>query len=133
VSHIAEPLILYRQHGNNAMGIEQADAAGTAKPARDFSMQKLRARMVFYQRMAEVFRAIAQDADMTLRPAAQMAAQRYEERCAPLAARFAVYDGPSLANRLQAFTAMNRTQNLTAKSRVKDFVFGVSGLHVLLG
>ena len=133
VSHITEPLILYRQHGNNAMGIDQAKSGSKTKAGRDFSLQRLRDRMVFYRRMAELFAEIAQSAEHRLSPAAQAAAERYTERYAPLAARFAIYDSPSLASRLRAFSAMNRTQRLTAKSRIKALMFGVTGLHTLLG
>ncbi|HTI02375.1 MAG TPA: glycosyltransferase family 2 protein [Acidisoma sp.] len=130
ISHIAEPLILYRQHDKNAIGVEQT---GKRKPARDLAMQKLRQRMVFYQHMEHIFRDLAAQDGQPFRLQAAAAAATYADRAAPLVARFAIYESPSFAGRLQAFAAMSRTHPLAFKSQVKDFLFGVSGLHGRLG
>jgi hypothetical protein len=95
-------------------------------------MHKLRERMVFYDRMATFFDELSRKPDQSYAAAARAAAKRYGERRNPLGARLAIYDGPSLLSRLHAFSVMNRTHAVEMKSRAKDLVLGVAGLHTIL-
>jgi hypothetical protein len=132
VSHIAEPLVLYRQHGRNAIGVAPPGEATRRRSRAALSMQRLRERMMFYRHMAAIFEEVAGSADAPLAAAANTAAKRYMERHDPVAARMAIYDGPSLLSRLRAFRKLKDSPALSSKSRAKDLVFGVSGLHNLL-
>ncbi len=132
VSHIAEPLVLYRQHGRNAIGVDQSGGAQKAKRKPPLSMRLLRERMVFYGHMAQLFGELARTPGFAYAAAAQAAAARYAERREPIAARFDIYDGPSLPSRLRAFLAVKPSAGLRLKSRVKDLLLGVAGLHTLL-
>jgi glycosyltransferase involved in cell wall biosynthesis len=133
VSHIAEPLILYRQHGGNAIGVAQSGPRTGRKPGAISSMHRLRERMAFYRHMARLFDELADRADTGFAAAAHAAAARYAKRHDPLAARLAIYDSPTLVSRIRAFRDMKHSPALPVKSRAKDLVLGVSGLHSLLG
>jgi glycosyltransferase involved in cell wall biosynthesis len=131
VSHIAEPLVLYRQHGSNAIGVASAEDAARKRSPAAGSMQRLRERMSFYRHMALIFN-IAESAESRLAANACAASKSYTARYDPIAARMAVYDGPSMVSRLRAFRNLKHNAGLSGKSRAKDFVLGVSGLHNLL-
>lgn len=133
VSHIAEPLALYRQHDTNAIGVNQPSTPRKPMTGSRLSMDKLRERMVFYGEMAILFDEASRTDDHPFTAAATAAAERYMVRHAPLAERLAIYDSPTLASRLRAFTAMNRSRPVQMTSRAKDLVLGVAGLHGLLG
>jgi hypothetical protein len=132
VSHIAEPLVLYRQHGSNAIGVASAEDAARKRSPAAGSMQRLRERMSFYRHMALIFNDIAESAESRLAANACAASKSYTARYDPIAARMAVYDGPSMVSRLRAFRNLKHNAGLSGKSRAKDFVLGVSGLHNLL-
>jgi glycosyltransferase involved in cell wall biosynthesis len=132
VSHIAEPLVLYRQHGRNAIGVTTS-ATGARRTSRaSLSMNRLRERMVFYRHMASSFDDLAHQGEAQFSAAARAASKRYTDRHDPIAARMAIYDGPSLVSRLRAFRKIKHGAGLSSTSRAKDLVFGVSGLHNLL-
>jgi glycosyltransferase involved in cell wall biosynthesis len=132
VSHITEPLVLYRQHGRNAIGVGSSGDAARKRSRAAVSMHLLRERMTFYRHMASIFDEIAECTDETVAGAARTASRRYTDRYDPIAARMAVYDGPSMVSRLRAFRNPKNGAALSVKSRAKDLVFGVSGLHNLL-
>lgn len=128
-SHIAAPLILYRQHGSNTMGIQRPGVLGKIKARLTLSMGQLRERMVFYNAMIELFSALAQEPESPFAAAAAQAAACYTARWKPLADRLEIYYGASLGRRLRAYRALPRQAGRGAKSVAKDMVLGVSGLH----
>jgi glycosyltransferase involved in cell wall biosynthesis len=132
VSHIAEPLVLYRLHERNAVGIAKPPAWRGKFPKWNLGMGKLRERMIFDQHMASLFRELAEDAGSPYADAARVAAQGYVERYEPIAARLDIYYGTSMARRLRAYLLEQR-RGTALKSRIKDLVLGVGGLHTLLG
>jgi glycosyltransferase involved in cell wall biosynthesis len=131
VSHIAEPLILYRLHERNAIGLaKQPDWRGKLTKWAQ-RMGKLHERMIFDQHIASLFRELADDADSSYADAARVASQRYVERYEPIAARLNIYYGSSMSNRLHAYR-LERRRGMAFKSRLKDLVLGVGGLQAFL-
>jgi len=131
VSHIAEPLILYRQHGGNTVGVTPEAAWRKARNRLVQPMWQLRERMIFYREMESLLSTLAS----TCSPFAGIAgaaAVRYAALNRPIQARLKIYDGPSMAERLRAYRAMTRDPEFRLKSRVKDLVLGVAGLHAVL-
>jgi hypothetical protein len=82
--------------------------------------------------MALSFEELADHTHSGFAAAARAAAKRYADRHDPIAARMAIYDGPSLGSRMRAFRDMKHDTALSIPSRAKDLVLGVSGLHNLL-
>lgn len=136
VSHIAEPLILYRQHGANIYG-----TAGDGGRWRRLStlwrvpITTHRERAIFDARMAPLLAELADRASDRWRTPARAAATRFAERAERRARRVQLYDGPSLRHRLFAYRAMlgapaPNPEARRARSRAvgKDLLLGVTGL-----
>ncbi len=131
VSHIAEPLILYRQHGGNTVGITTDSAWRKARHRVIQPMWQLRERMVFYRDIETLFRTLAA-AGGPFAGAARMAASHYAQMNRPIELRLNIYDSPSVSGRMRAFRAMLGRPDFRLKSQAKDLVLGVGGLHALL-
>jgi glycosyltransferase involved in cell wall biosynthesis len=127
VSHIADPLLLYRLHDTQTMGFERSGRAGRIARKLVLSVVNQRERYRFYRRMAELFGTIARG-DSSFAGPAVAASVLYSSLAAPLKARLCVYDDPSLAERFRAFCCLS---NLGATARLKHLVLGVSGVHKL--
>jgi glycosyltransferase involved in cell wall biosynthesis len=135
VSHISEPLILYRQHGANVYGM---------RPTRRFErFEKLdtlwkvpvgvhRERLVFNMTFAPLLREFAKT-QHPLAAAAAHAAEQIEARAHLLKRRLAVHEGASMMDRLSAFRTMLRDRasgqgkRASSGALAKDFVLGVLG------
>lgn len=140
VSHIAEPLILYRQHAANVYGT--VGSGGVAERlrhrldmARTVPITTYRERAIFDAHMARLLAGFAADADERWQAAARRAADRFDERARRRAHRVRLYDGASKRSRLVLYTQMLRTrvqstEAASARRRaiVKDLVLGVTGL-----
>jgi hypothetical protein len=130
VSHIAAPLILYRQHASNATGQTKSRRRNKLASLMSVPIIEYREHAKFDACMAELF------ADASLQPtpfaaAALEAANCFARRSAYWSARVGVFDNKTLASRLQAY---RETRLLTGHaplwfgSRMKDLVLGVFGL-----
>ena len=130
MSHVAAPLILYRQHG-------AAATATTRPPRRNGLLAKARVPLIEYRehalfdaQMSRLFGELAGRGG-AFAEQAQRAAECFEGRAAYWSARVGTFDAPAFAGRLDAYRA---TRRLTADrplwigSRLKDLVLGVAGL-----
>ncbi|WP_082442187.1 glycosyltransferase family 2 protein [Sphingomonas sp. Leaf257] len=140
VSHIAEPLILYRQHGANVYGTTVAGGAlarwkSRLDVVRTVPLTVYRERAVFDAHMTNLFAALAERSEGCDRDAAAQAATRFAERAARWARRVRLYDGITLPQRAGEYFKMLRspTGNPEAtkalrRAAAKDLLLGVAGL-----
>lgn len=130
VSHIATPLILYRQHGENTSGSTRQRRRSKLLAMARVPIIEYRARAKFEARMAALFAELAEKPGDFAAPA-RKAAEHVAKRQAYWASRVDVFDSTTFAKRLAAF---HETRALTADSplwigsRIKDLVLGVAGL-----
>lgn len=132
VSHITTPLILYRQHENNAIGIDKTGFWDKNKTKLFSSTRNLRDRLVFYDGLSELFEELSRVPDSPFAEPARAASIRYKERRRPLAARLDVYYGRSASDRMRAYRALDKDADRRIKSRIKDLALGVAGLQAFL-
>jgi glycosyltransferase involved in cell wall biosynthesis len=131
VSHIAEPLILYRLHERNAVGISKSPGLRGKLTKWASGIGRLHERMIFYRHMASLFRELGEDVGSPYAPAARAASQWYTGQYEPIAARLDIYYGSNVATRLNAYLT-ERRRSKALKSQIKDLVLGVGGLHAFL-
>jgi len=131
VSNIAAPLILYRQHGTNVVGLEKRDVRRYFTHRWIKAVPYARERLVYYRAMSAVFIQIA-ERSVLFQAQALAAAQKYASMSIPLQDRLETYDGPSFAGRLAAYRRCQQTQNFGPLSGLKHVLVGVSGLHKLV-
>ncbi len=127
VSNIAAPLILYRQHGTNVVGLEKRDFRRYLAHRWIKAIPYERERLIYYKAMSAVFRDIAARST-PFQAQARAAAHKYAGMCMPLRDRLDVYDEPSFAKRLDAYRKLG---TLGMATRIKHLFLGVSGLHKL--
>jgi hypothetical protein len=134
ISHIAEPLILYRQHGANAFGMTVPDWRARLHAMRTVPIETYREREIFYGALVAVFDALATRADDALAPRARAAAERYRHRQWIAHTRTHIHASPSLAQRATAFRLLHAAPmadrlGLRARtaSMAKDALLGVTG------
>lgn len=136
VSHIAQPLILYRQHSTNVYGTKPTrpiDRWRNIKTLWKVPVGVHRERVLFNEAFAPLLRE-ASRTDHPLAPAAARATEVIDARTHLLRRRLAVHEGSSVSARLAAFRALLRDRNkgddvrATGTSLLKDFALGVTGL-----
>lgn len=134
VSHIAEPLILYRQHGKNAAGVTAPSLTGRLQgiyvnPSRGFRLIK-----VLDEALAVLLADLAGRSTGDLRARASVAAACFAQRGARLGHRIAAYEGATALRRASAYLAVLRslrhdpaTRRKPYRLAAKDLVLGVTG------
>lgn len=136
VSHIAEPLILYRQHGGNALGMTKPGFGTRLRTMATVPVESYRERDRFFGALATNFDDLADRAAGVIPSRARMAAARYRAKQARARLRARVHDDPRLRGRAAAFwhlyaareTSDGRAGFLTSKTSIaKDIVLGVTG------
>ena len=132
VSHIAEPLILYRQHGENAFGMQKPDLRTRLRIITTVPVESYRERDLFFGALADIFGTLAADGRYGDVPHA--AAERYRKRRDRARLRVLVHDAPGIAPRAGAFWRLYAKPGpdpigLTrlGSSLVKDLLLGVTG------
>jgi glycosyltransferase involved in cell wall biosynthesis len=135
VSHIAEPLILYRQHGDNAAGFRKGTVADRFNEMRTVPMGAYRERMIFNAAMASLLEQVAQEAEGDLRLTARRAADVYTVREERVARRIELHQGKSVRQRLAAYRSLRgsvRNDPAALKRQhlagAKDLLLGVAAL-----
>jgi Glycosyl transferase family 2 len=134
VSHIDEPLCLYRQHEANAFGIKKRTIAEQIRASTETPLFRHQCRVEFYHAMAIIFDQLKSSSDPALAKAAQRAAETFDERRARLQSRIRVYTGDNISVRLTEFLRASRLHASGSAagprvfSRLKDLVLGVCGL-----
>lgn len=133
VSHITEPLILYRQHGMNVEGV-----AAPAKWRRPLTMATIPITRFREQALidSEMVRLLTEFSCSSgpFAEAARTAADRFETRRMRLAARLRVFEGLNARSRFRAYRAAQQLAEEPRPwigSKVKDLLFGVAGVWAL--
>lgn len=132
VSIIAAPLILYRQHGSNVVGVAAPPRLSKLASLTRVRKHRWREQAIINGRMAELF------ADLGAHPgpfaeAARIAAARFAERHALMSARAGIFDYPTASARFQAFRDFQRLAGPPTPglgSKTKSLLLGVSGLNL---
>jgi len=136
VSHIAEPLLLYRQHGANVYGTRPSSRLDRLRTINTFwtvPVGVYRERVLFNEVLVPLLREAGRT-DHPLAGSAAEAAQAIELRTNLLRRRLEVHQGTSLFRRLEAFRLMlgesrsRRGIGPSKASLAKDFALGVTGL-----
>lgn len=132
VSHIAEPLLLYRQHASNTAGLTITKYWRLQKFRQMgvVPIENLREQAEFHKAMVGVFGRVAAG-DGAFTAAAAAAAAEFGKRHALSSARASVFDAPTVNARFRAFRAVLRLSKPNRdllRSRVKALVMGVGGL-----
>lgn len=133
VSHLASPLILYRQHGANSMGFGRPDRWRRLAQMRSVPLARYKEHALINGLMAGFFDEISRTPGPFADRAAA-AASCFRERQALQAARAAVFTAPGMGARLRSYRAAQRLAGPSRHwigSRIKDVVIGVTGLHAL--
>lgn len=140
VSHLAEPLILYRQHGANTAGLDRGGPvrrvrAMCADPTPGFAQVEATDAT-----LAELFSELARSGPDPWRDPAREAADRFAARRARLRDRIEAYNGRSPAQRAAAFRRALAIWDQDPayagrKGRVlvKDLMLGVTGVARRIG
>jgi len=136
VSHIVEPLILYRQHGGNALGMTKPRLGTRLRTMATVPVESYRERDVFFGALATTFDALSRHADTTLAARAEAAAARYRIKQGRARLRARIHDCASIRDRAVAFWRLYAVRNAADHSPVttaskasiaKDVVLGVTG------
>lgn len=136
VSHIVEPLILYRQHGGNALGMTKPSLGARLRTMATVPVESYRERDVFFGALATTFDALSCHADTTLAARAEAAAALYRVRQGRARLRAEIHNCSSIRDRAAAFWRLYATRDaadhspLKAASKAsiaKDLVLGVTG------
>lgn len=138
VSHIAEPVLRYRQHGNNWGGITVPSRLARLRRILANPTEGFAAKVPYDAALAQVFEQVAAGDDERWRAPAAEAARRFRDRSEHMRHRLSVYESPSFVGRTGAYAAMLRTLardraalRQALKPALKDLVLGVAGLAKL--
>lgn len=135
VSHIAEPLVLYRQHGNNVFGGDWTPPTGLRGLAARLHvpLTTYREQEAYHRMLAQGFAACALSANPYAAPAAR-AAEAHRRAALTLQARLALYETPVISGRWQARRELARLQTTPSSRlvRAKEALLGLCGLNPLM-
>lgn len=135
VSHIAEPLVLYRQHGNNVFGGDWKPPTGLRGVAARLHvpLTTWREQETYHRMLAQGFAACAMSAAPFAAPAAR-AAEAHRRAALTLQARLALYETPVIRGRWQARRDLARLQTTPPGRlvRAKEALLGLCGLNPLM-
>lgn len=134
VSHLAEPLILYRQHESSTFGVKPRLLTNRLYSALVVPEGRFREEAEFNRTMASLLAGVDHDCARFSSYAGE-AAKAYLERARLCSDRLQVYMGEDLRHRLSAFkrTRSARFYKPWFGSTIKELVLGVSGLSRLVG
>jgi glycosyltransferase involved in cell wall biosynthesis len=127
VSHIADPLILYRQHGSAATATAEQYRGRRLLRLAKVPIWEYRAHAAFDARMAELFSDLSKQSGCFAAPAAQAGAC-FSRRSAYWSSRVGTFDDPSFSGRLRYYKEVKRLTSdapLWLGSRLKDLLLGV--------
>lgn len=134
VSHLAQNLVQYRQHGENVSSLDHRGPGQRIRDLLTFAVSHHERQAAFNSRMGEIFEEIAR-INMEWRDRALVAAARYRERAEAVRQRVDTYSSPSIAGRLSAYKSLRHLRSGLPGSRkakllaeAKDFVLGVGRL-----
>lgn len=132
VSHIAEPLILYRQHGNNVFGVKPLSPVQKLAVKARVPVARLKGQAEFDGAMARLLDEVARRKNEPFAERASVASARFARRRDYLMERAAIYCGHSVHMRWRAYRNLGefqREDRFVRRSRAKDLLLGVTGLN----
>jgi len=132
VSIVAAPLILYRQHGGNVVGVSEGPRLGRIASLTRVRKRRWREQAIINGRMVPIFAEIASRPGPLAGPA-RAAAACFERRRDLMDARAGIFDRPTAAARFRAFRDFQRLAGPPTPglgSQVKSLALGVSGLNL---
>lgn len=132
VAHIDTPLLFYRQHDLNTMGVKKSPFTEKLSGALTASVGRYREVTEFYRSMQKILEKIAERAGPFSKSALR-AERVYWARMTRAQDRLNLYDGVTFGERASAyrrlhFTSSGRKQNFAEKSvlsMTKDFLVGI--------
>jgi glycosyltransferase involved in cell wall biosynthesis len=132
VSHIATPLLLYRQHGSNAAGFRHGTLWDRLREVSTVPVGAYRARILFNAAMEKLCHELSQTGPEDVKMQASMAAATFAKRRKRVSTRVALHTGRGLGARIAAFrllVADSSAESEGARARrfslAKDFALGV--------
>lgn len=133
VSHMADPLLLYRQHSTSVYGVGPMPLRIRIRAAITVPRARLIEERDFDQTMSALFSEIS-SSHPALKVASGAASRAYEQRVALCEARLQTYEGRNCRARLRAYHSSRKCAHYhpTAQSSLKEMIFGVFGLGAIL-
>jgi len=131
VSIVSAPLILYRQHGGNVVGVSEGRQYGRIASLTRVRKKRWREQAIINGRMVAIFAEIASRRG-PFAEAARAASERFEQRRALMDAHAGIFDRPTVAGRYHAYRDFQRLNvpKPGLGSQVKSLLLGVSGLNL---
>ena len=135
MSHIAEPLVLYRQHGNNVFGGDERPPGPLRRVAARIHvpLTTYREHEAYHRRLAEGLADCAGREDGPYAVAAARASAMHDRAAHAMQARIDLYEAPVFARRWQARRELRVLQSEAPRRLVqaKETVLGVCGLNAV--
>ena len=135
VSHIAEPLVLYRQHGGNVFGGDARPSGLVHRVAARIHvpLTTYRELEAFHRMLADGFAACSQRGCGPYAAAAAGAAVAHGRAAQAMQARLELYEAPAIARRWQARRDLRHLQAEPPRRlvRTKETVLGLCGLSAV--
>jgi glycosyltransferase involved in cell wall biosynthesis len=133
VSHLLEPLLLYRQHESSVYGVGPMPLPIKIRAAVLPPESRLIEEAIFDRHMASILDDVSKSQN-GLAVYARIASKAYRNRAKLCELRLETYKGRSLRGRLQAYQESRRLlfYRPTRKSSIKEAAFGVLGISQLL-
>lgn len=131
VSHLAESLILYRQHGGNVSNLDRRSSLQRAKDLATFDIPRYADVARFNSQMVALFDILAMPEMQWSNPAAA-AARCYRQRQIAADLRLRTFTAPRFSQRFEAFLKLERMRRalpMSARKKalatLKDLLLGV--------
>ncbi len=133
VSHLLEPLLLYRQHDSSTYGIKSMPLRIKIRAAILVPEPRLIAERIFNERMADIFDEVS-ESQKAFAEQALAASRSYRDRVELSELRLQTYNGKRVSERLKAYQQSRAFDFYTPtwKSSLKEAAFGVLGFSHLL-
>jgi glycosyltransferase involved in cell wall biosynthesis len=133
VSHLLEPLLLYRQHESSVYGVGPMPLPIKIRTAVVVPESRLVEEGIFDRRLAGIFDEISKSQE-AFAVYASAAHRRYLNRAQLCDLRLETYKGKMLTVRFHAYRLSRQIEAYkpTRKSNIKEFAFGVLGFGQLL-
>lgn len=132
ISHVATPLLCYRQHGSNTYGLKRRPLSNRLYSAITVPEERFREEAAFDAEMARLFAGVGGGTGRFAAPAVR-AAETYRQRAFLCEQRERTYTADRLSDRFGAFRNSRSIPFYRPwiGSTFKEIVFGVTGLSRL--
>ena len=133
VSYMAEPLLLYRQHGANTYGVGPMPWQIRVEVALRFHQSRLEEERAFDCHLAHLFERLGSE-EGTLADASARAAIKYAQRSSLCSERLTTFRGKTISKRVRAFRNARQWSDYAPSlaSTVKDILMGITGVSQIM-